>query len=113
MKNTDPYEAQGKDFRVNHPTQPKTQVERWREEYEANDKAIFDCCGYVFNAESGTFEVKNDGCDCPKQGTDRCGKRHNKNKEIGVLVLADHEKNKTYLNRHTVGTFADNNNEKD
>lgn len=86
----DPYEAQGKDFRVHHPTQPKTQVERWEEEKEANIKVIVEHCGMWF-AYRCTEHKKN----------------FEKIKELELHISQDHEKNKTYLNRYPTGEFAD------
>lgn len=91
MVMVDPYEALGKNFRVNHPTQPKTQVERWREEIEENQN-LFACCL----------------CDLYEEETcDKCKERRAKIAQLQELIFADHEKNKTYLNRHAVGSFPD------
>lgn len=92
-KDQDPYEAQGSNLRVHHPVQPKTQVERWEEEIIANEKAIKKCgCCFM---------------NCPNKGTDNCLERDEKNYLLREQILADHEKNKTYINRNTTGTFAD------
>lgn len=92
---------------VHHPVQPKTQVERWGEEFDRNVKEIFNCCGYVFNSESGAFEIKNLGRNCPKQGTDRCSERNDKNKELGELISKDHEEKSRFIGRTPTGTFTD------
>ena len=97
--NVDPYLAQGKNFTVHHPVQPKTQVEKWLEEYDNNEKAI-DTCGCELDMKTGVYL-------CHKQGTDNCNKRKNKNNWIDEQISQHHEKNKTYLNRYVVGEFAD------
>lgn len=99
----DPYEAKGKDFRVNHPVQPKTQVERWREEIEENEKVIENCSCDVLPINKQTRGYL---FTCEKEGTDNCNHRFLvKIPELKNNIKADHEKNKTYLNRHPVGEF--------
>src|SRR5574343_788156 len=87
----DPYEAIGSPLRVHHPVQPKTQVERWREEIENNYKAMSECKNEIKELE----ECEN------------CYKRWLKNAELIDLISQDHEKNKRFIGRTPTGTFAD------
>lgn len=75
---------------VHHPVQPKTQVEKWREEIEENGK-VLDLCGCTDYGLACEF----------------CTPRYKKLDELYSLIAKDHEKNKHYLNRHPTGTFAD------
>lgn len=81
-KDQDPYEAQGSNLRVHHPTQPKTQVERWREEIRENREYLIDNEDKISLKEKVEREIKI--------------------KQLRTLILTNHEKNKTYLNRHPV-----------
>lgn len=90
MKDQDPYEAIGSNLRVHHPVQPKTQVERWREEIDRNYDAIDSC-----------------PCDiqhCTKQGTDNCEQRIIKNIELNNLIS---QATQPIHPRYSTGTFAD------
>lgn len=97
----DPYLAQGKNFRVNHPVQPKTQVERWEEEMENNRKAIIDCCGI---AKSNLFLLGYGEDTCPKSGTDKCGARGIKNQRLHYQIS---QATQPIHPRYATGTFAD------
>lgn len=111
----DPYEVQGKECKVlketgghyfvkgsrvccvdenievNHPVQPKTQVERWREEIEENERVVKNHCG-LFGGE-----LKPKDCeDCVK----RLWKIH----ELGELIS---QATQPIHPRYPTGTFAD------
>jgi len=91
----DPYLAQGSPLRVHHPVQPKTQVERWWEEFWNNENAIETCC---------RKPDENNYYDCSRNGTDNCNERAKKNKDIlGYITDAT----QPIHPRYPTGTFAD------
>lgn len=96
----DPYEAQGKNFRVHHPVQPKTQVERWKEEIEENLKVIRLCGCKVVSVNNFGFYTYN----CKKEGTDNCNKRDSKVLQLTRLI---NEATQPIHPRYPTGTFAD------
>lgn len=81
---TDPYEAQGSNLRVHHPVQPKTQVEKWREEREANIR----------------FLSENVGKYTAKDQAERWNKVHELEELIAKATQPIHP-------RYATGTFAD------
>jgi hypothetical protein len=94
----DPYEAIGSQLRVNHPVQPKTQVEKWREEIDSNCDYMDNCC---FSKEERVATYLNGGL-CGE-----CKKRSDKIEQLMELISQHHEKNKTYLKPYPVGEFAE------
>lgn len=86
---TDPYEAQGSNLRVHHPTQPKTQVEKWEEEVKENQRIITECAC---------------GGECPKKGTDNCRDRISKIYQLYELIA---QATQPIHPRYATGTFAD------
>lgn len=99
-KDQDPYEAQGKNFRVHHPVQPKTQVERWREERKLNEEAIANCGCRVLPILSNIGDV----FDCKKEGTDNCNERFKKIDELQSKILIATQ---PIHPRYATGEFAD------
>lgn len=88
-EDVDPYEAQGKNFRVHHPTQPKTQVEKWREEVKENQRIITECAC---------------GGECQKKGTDNCRDRMSKIYQLYELIA---QATQSIYPRYPTGEFAD------
>lgn len=99
-KDQDPYEAQGSNLRVHHPLQPKTQVEKWREERKLNEEAIANCGCRVLPILSNIGDV----FDCKKEGTDNCNERFKKIDELQSKILIATQ---PIHPRYATGEFAD------